>query len=202
MIRRLRPWLVLLVFVMNISPAFAVQEKSVAPDVVIDHFHATLLSVMKHAKRLGYKGRYRQLDPVVRQSYDLPRVIRVVSGKYWRELSHEKRLRFLHVFSRLVVATYAHRFDSYSGERFRRVSERPLAHANVLVRTEIIKHDGKRVHLDYVLRRRKGNWRIINVIADGVSDLALKRVEYTTVLRKEGFEVLLSKLKAKIAQYE
>jgi len=58
------------------------------------------------------------------------------------------------------------------------------------------------VHLDYVLHRSSRGWRIVNVVADGVSDLALKRVEYTAVLRKRGFESLLSDLEHKIAAYE
>jgi phospholipid transport system substrate-binding protein len=55
--------------------------------------------------------------------------------------------------------------------------------------------------LDYILHRTEDQWRIINVIAEGVSDLALKRAEYAAFLKVKGFDALLMKLNEKIAQY-
>jgi len=107
-------------------------------------------------------------------------------------------VKFLHIFSRLVIATYAHRFDGYSGESFQTVSAKASGHGRIIVRTVLIKRNGSRVHLDYLLQQRKGQWRIINVVAQGVSDLALKRVEYTTILRSQGFEALMARLKKKL----
>jgi len=181
---------------------FAVQKNTDDPGAVISRFHAALLSTMKHAGSLGYRGRYQRLEPIVRGSYDFPKVVRVTAGKYWRGLNPGQREKFLHTFSHLVIATYAHRFDGYSGESFRTVSSQPTGRGRVVIRTLLIKHNGGRVHLDYLLHQREGRWLIINVIADGVSDLALKRLEYTTVLRSQGFDALMSKLEGKIAQYE
>jgi len=169
---------------------------------VINTFHAALLSTMKHAKSLGYKRRYTRLEPVIRESYDFPKVVRITAGKYWHDLNQAQEAQFVRTFSRLVIATYAHRFDGYSGELFRTVSTKVSRRGRMIVRTVLIKKDHTRVHLDYLLRQRKGQWRIINVIAQGVSDLALKRVEYTTVLRSQGFETLMARLEEKIAQYE
>ena len=72
----------------------------------------------------------------------------------------------------------------------------------MLVRTELIKSNGEAVKLDYVLRQTAGHWLIINVIADGVSDLALKRADYTAILKDQGFDALIATLNKKIAQYE
>ena len=69
------------------------------------------------------------------------------------------------------------------------------------MRTVIVKADGERVTLDYVLRDNEGMWQIVNVIADGVSDLSLKRADYTAVIKSEGFNSLVSKLSDKIAYY-
>ena len=45
-------------------------------------------------------------------------------------------------------------------------------------------------------------WRIINILADGVSDLALKRVEYRAILQRDGFPKLIDMLKKKITLTE
>jgi len=169
---------------------------------VINTFHAALLFTMKHAKSLGYKGRYTRLEPVIRGSYDFPKVARVTAGKYWRDLNQAQKSQFIRTFSHLVIATYAHRFDGYSGESFQAVSTKASRRGRIIIRTVLVKKDRTKVHLDYLLQQHKGQWRIINVVAQGVSDLALKRVEYTTVLRSQGFGALVNRLEEKIAQYE
>jgi phospholipid transport system substrate-binding protein len=52
-----------------------------------------------------------------------------------------------------------------------------------------------------MLKKKGDNWRIINIIANGVSDLALKRSEYTSVLKREGFDDLIAKINEKIDNY-
>jgi phospholipid transport system substrate-binding protein len=52
-----------------------------------------------------------------------------------------------------------------------------------------------------MLKEKGNSWRIINIIANGVSDLALKRSEYTTILQREGFDALINKINEKIDNY-
>ena len=59
----------------------------------------------------------------------------------------------------------------------------------------------KPVKFDYMLKEKGNSWRIINIIANGVSDLALKRSEYTTILQREGFDALITKINEKIDNY-
>ena len=51
------------------------------------------------------------------------------------------------------------------------------------------------------LQKDGGHWRIVNVVADGVSDLSLRRAEYTETMQKKGFTALIAHLKAQIAGY-
>ena len=100
----------------------------------------------------------------------------------------------------MSAATYASNFDGFSGEVFETVSTE-TKRGNLVVKTVIVTGDGERVPLDYVLRQSDGVWRIVNVIAEGVSDLSLKRAEYTAVIKSEGFDSLVSRLDGKIADY-
>jgi len=52
-----------------------------------------------------------------------------------------------------------------------------------------------------MLKKKGESWRIINIIANGVSDLALKRSEYTSILKKDGFDALIIKINEKIESY-
>jgi phospholipid transport system substrate-binding protein len=169
---------------------------------VIAQFQDTLIGVMKDAKSLGYKGRYDKLAPEVQASHDLPLIARVSAGQYWDGLNEQQRALLIKTFTELSVATYASRFDEYSGEHFQMVGEQPLRRGDVLVQSVLIKANGDKVHFDYQLRKTENTWRIINIVVDGVSDLALKRAEYTSILQDKGFDALLAKLNDKIAQYE
>jgi len=55
------------------------------------------------------------------------------------------------------------------------------------------------VQLDYVLQEEAGRWRIVNVVANGVSDLSLKRADYGSIMKKQGFDLLVEKLEAQVA---
>jgi len=168
---------------------------------VVEKLHATLLAVMKDGDKIGYPGRYDQLAPVIQSSFDMPFVSRTVLGKYWESLNKEQRSRFVEAFTRLSIATYAANFDRYSGERFKTISEQEVSGGRILVQSQLIKSDGGQVQLDYLLQRTGGQWRIVNIIAEGVSDLALKRADYSAFLKNNGFEALLKKLNEKINQY-
>jgi len=72
---RLYAWMLLLCsFGMQTVGAAELARDSQGAVTVINAFHAVLLSTMKHAKSLGYKGRYTRLEPTIRQSYDFPEV--------------------------------------------------------------------------------------------------------------------------------
>ena len=168
---------------------------------VVEKLHSTLLVVMKDGDKIGYQGRYDQLAPVINSSFDMPFISRTVLGKYWETFSSEQRSRFVEVFTQLSIATYAANFKSYSGERFKVISEKEVSGGRILVQTQLIKSGGGKVELDYLLHRADGEWRVINVIAEGVSDLALKRADYSAFLNSKGFEALLKQLNEKINQY-
>jgi phospholipid transport system substrate-binding protein len=168
---------------------------------VIEGLHAALLAVMKDGQRLGYRGRYEQLSPVIRNNFDLPFIARTVLGRYWDGLKDDQKSRFVEEFSKLTIATYAANFDAYSREQFKVISQKELRSGQIEIKTKLLKSDGEGVSLDYILHRARNEWRIINIIANGVSDLALKRADYTNYLRNKGFDALLGKLEEKVDQY-
>jgi phospholipid transport system substrate-binding protein len=190
----------LILLVLHLTAPFSAASDREAVEVV-ENLHTTLLAVMKDGPEIGYKGRYDRLEPVIRASFDLPFISRTVLGRYWETLNQEQRSKFIETFSELSIATYAGNFDSYSGERFKTISEKEVSGGRILVQTRLIKSDGGEIPLDYIFHRVDHEWRIINVIAEGVSDLALKRAEYAVFLKVKGFDALLLKLNEKIVQY-
>lgn len=182
-----------------VNPALAQADTHASAQSVVEDLHSQLLAVMKHAKALGYAGRYKQLQPVIERSYDLPALSRLSVHGYWEKFTPAQQQQFVAAFTRLSIATYASRFDGYAGEAFQTIAATDAGRGNRLVRTQLVKSDGDTVSLDYVLHQDDdGHWGIINVVAQGVSDLALKRGQYTGVLKKQGVEGFLKRIDAQV----
>lgn len=170
-----------------------------SPAAVVERFQSELVSVMKAAERLGYRGRYARLAPAVRRSHDLATIARISVGPYWDGLDDAQRARLIETFGELSIATYAHRFDGYSGERFQTQSSEDLSAEVAGVRSLFTQAGGGEIRFDYVLHKDDRGWRIVNIVVDGVSDLALKRAEYAEILSRDGFGALIAALEEKIA---
>lgn len=180
-----------------IPPVFAGQ-----PSSVIERLNTALLSVMKDAEKLDFEGRFQRLFPVITKEFDLPFIAHYTLGSYWDKLGEEQRNQFLKVFQELSVADYARHFDGYSGEHFTIEKEVSLPRNGVRVRSKLIIPGDTSVIFDYLLHKTDDQWHIVNVIANGVSDLAVKRAEYRHIVKTEGFTSLLNQLKAKLALYQ
>lgn len=177
------------------------EESTADPAAVVARFQSELLSVMKEAEALGYQGRFEHLAPAVRESHDLAAIAQIAVGRYWDDLSEEQRTELVDTFSRLSIATYADRFDGYSGETFETKSSNELSPDVASVHT-IFRRPGKQeIRFDYILYKSDDRFRIVNIVVDGVSDLALKRAEYAGILDDDGFDALISQLQEKIAAH-
>jgi len=171
------------------------------PRAIVARLNDTLIEVMKGADALGYAGRYERLDPVLRESFDFPRMAGISVGRHWRALDTEQRARLVAAFARESIATFAGRFDGYGGERFEIVGEEPGPRGAILVRNRLVKADGEPVEINYLLRDVDEGWRVVDVFLDAkYSELAMKRSEYSSVVANEGFDALIDKIEAKIAR--
>lgn len=169
------------------------------PAKTVNSLHSSLLKGMQGGDKLGFQGRFKLLAPIVERSLDLDFIAKTILGKKLRtKLNREQQQIYISHFHKLSISTYAGWFKEYDGERFKYIDQKTMPRNYVLVRSQLIKSNGDTVSFDYLLRQDKKDWRIINILADGVSDLALKRVEYRSVLGKEGFKVFIDMLKKKI----
>jgi hopanoid biosynthesis associated membrane protein HpnM len=189
-------FLLLLIGLVNVHA-----EESASAREVVEAFQAELLEVMKNGKDLGYEGRFEKLSAPVSESHDLNMIARVVVGREWENMSSEQQEKFVDVFSRFSIASYAHNFKEYSGESFKFESEEETGRGGVIVHSYLVIPGDKDVKFDYMLKKKGDSWKIINIIANGVSDLALRRSEYGSILKRDGFDTLIEKISEKIELY-
>ncbi|HEV3176554.1 MAG TPA: ABC transporter substrate-binding protein [Stellaceae bacterium] len=166
----------------------------------IKSFYDTLLSVMQQAKALGLKGRYEKLDPAIHRAFNLPLMTRLSVGPDWQKLSPEEQKSLTAAFSDLSVSTYAARFDGYSGEHFDVDPNPAPTSGGVIVNTKLVQSNGEPVQLNYLMRDGDAGWQILDVFLKGtVSELATRRSEFSTVLRRDGAQALVQLIQTRAA---
>lgn len=171
------------------------------PVKVVQNFYDTLLAVMKDAGKLGFQGRYAKLQPAIEQAYNLPLMTRLSIGPQWTSLSPEDQQKLTAAFSAFTIATYANRFDGYSGEKLEVDPKPSTVEAGTIVETKLIKSNGEPVALNYLMRDTNGKAQIIDVYLSGtISELSTRRAEFTSVIRRDGATGLLQLLDKRVAE--
>jgi phospholipid transport system substrate-binding protein len=168
------------------------------PQETIRGFYATLMTTMKEGPRLGENGRYAVLAPVVRRVFDVPFMARLAVGPDWAGMTPSQQQQVTAAFGRYVAATYADRFDTYSGESLEVGREQPFA-GGYIVRSKIVKPTGDPVTINYLMRDDDGAWQIADVYLDGtISQLATQRSEFHSILKRKGIDGLIEALNRKV----
>jgi len=122
-------------------------DPSAAP-ALIERFYATLLAVMREAKKLSFDERYKRLAPTIEQAFDLGLMTRIAIGPGWAGLAPNQQQRLSAAFARYIISNYANRFDDYGGERFE-VSPKAVPNPNgIIVESRLIKSNGEPVNLN------------------------------------------------------
>jgi len=192
-------WVGILLSLLLVSPAAGDPARSASQ--VIDSLHEKLLDVMKNAIELGYEGREAKLEPVIPEHYDVSFMAQKSVGRHWKSASESERQRFLETFQRFMVANYAGQFDGYSGQSFETLGEEPARLETMLVRSRLVDPGDENVELNYRMRRVDGSWKIIDVYLDGtVSELALRRSEFSGIVKRENFDALIAAIDERIAK--
>jgi phospholipid transport system substrate-binding protein len=168
------------------------------PQEVARGFYGVLLSTMRDGRSLGQSGRYSRLVPVVNSTFDLAFMGRLAVGPSWATLAPVQQQRLTEAFGNYVAATYADRFDTYSGEQLEVTGEQPFG-SDVVVQTKIVKSNGETTTLNYLMRQSQGAWQILDVYLDGtISQVAVQRSEYSSIVRREGVDGLVMALNRKV----
>jgi phospholipid transport system substrate-binding protein len=163
----------------------------------VQGLYDVLLGTMKNGRTLGQSGRFTQLEPVIRRTFDIPSMTRLSIGASWAGLSEAQRQQLTESFGRYISAIYADRFDSYAGQKLQVTGEQPNP-GGVMVKSQIVKANGEPVKVDYMMRRNGDGWLISDIYLDGaISEVATRRSEFAAILRTDGVDGLIAALNRK-----
>jgi phospholipid transport system substrate-binding protein len=173
------------------DPAYAAVSDPAASQV--QTLTASLLQSMQAGPAEPMTERYRRLEPVINQVIGLRLMTRLAVGPDWTNFSPEQQNALIAAFRRFTIATYAHNFRDFSGQKFE-IDDVLSRGEDKIVRTRIIPAHDTPVNLLYRMREMDGVWKIIDVYSDGVSELTLRRDDFVAAIAAGGAPALIAHL--------
>lgn len=138
---------------------------------------------------------FQLVREVVFPRLDRERTAQWVLGANWRTATPAQREQFIAEFSDLLLRTYGTALRQYDSEKLNYLpAQAPAGADRVTVRTEIIRPDGPKVSVDYLLTNRSGEWKVYDVIIENVSLVVTYRSEYSAIIKRDGMDGLLKQL--------
>lgn len=138
---------------------------------------------------------FQLVREVVFPRLDRERTAQWVLGANWRTATPAQREQFIAEFSDLLLRTYGTALRQYDSEKLNYLpAQAPPGADRVTVRTEIIRPDGPKVSVDYLLTNRSGEWKVYDVIIENVSLVVTYRSEYSAIIKRDGMDGLLKQL--------
>ena len=140
------------------------------------------------------KERKLKLWEKISPSFNFEEMAKKAMGKYWRERSYEKKNEFVKLFANNIKSTYIRKTGPRFGEKIFSLSEvQDNGYARVQV--DFIKRTEEKVSTDFRLIRKEVEWRICDVIFEGVSLVNNYRSQINSFLIKSSYEDLVQMLK-------
>lgn len=132
---------------------------------------------------------------IVLPKFDFDLMSRLVLARHWRSASPEQQQRFTEEFRQLLIRTYGTSLAQYSGQK---VNYLPMQAApekgRATVRMEILQSDGPAIPVSYQLRESKGEWKVFDVVIDGVSLVQNYRTSFASDIQNRGLDALIQRL--------
>ena len=125
---------------------------------------------------------------------------RSLGKKHWRKISPEQRKAFVDVFGKLLENSYANKLESYSDEKINYLDE-IVKGRYAMVKTEVVRKNGT-VNVDYKLIESPSEWRVYDIVVEGVSLIKNYRSQFGKIIHNDSFDTLMDKLSTKVNELE
>ncbi len=127
------------------------------------------------------------VNSVIEPHTDFGRIAPLVLGKHWKTASATDRERFKHEFQTLIVRAYSRAFIEYNDWK---IDYLPLDITNetskVVVKTRVLQPRLQPVEVNYRMFLNNGEWKVYDILIDGVSLITTYRSSFNDEIQKKG----------------
>ena len=159
----------------------------------------TVNGLQKVLKEISQKNNsifFQKTLKAVRSFYDAEKMIQMIIGVHWNNISEAKKKELTEVFQTYIASNYLKMFEKISNPSFEQSAEKKIGKNYRLIKTFLILNKDERVEINYLLLKKNEEWKIFDVLLAGsVSEIATKKSEFRKYLKNGNIEELINALK-------
>lgn len=143
----------------------------------------------------------RRMEEILAPTLDFVTMTKLAVGPGWLKASEEQKRALVKEFHELLLRTYARSLHEYSNQKIKFLPLKPSGHPRrVTVRSRLIQAQGPEIAINYRLRYDEGEWSVYDITVEGVSLVTNYRSTFATLIREQGVDALIERLRRKNAQ--
>ena len=167
-----------------------------------DTVQAQIDKMLTSMKQPGFKdqpheAQVAEVRKVINEVFDYNELSRRTLGREWKKFSPEQQTEFIDLFQQVLENVYADRILAYTHEKIEFGKETELKKGRVEVESYIITTDNKKVPIFYRMSDKSGQWRVYDVVIEGISMVKNYRGQFRQILSNKKPEDLLQTLREK-----
>jgi phospholipid transport system substrate-binding protein len=158
-----------------------------------------VLEVLRDPKLQGASGlkvKEQKIEAISDNVFDFVELSKRTLGVNWNQFTPEQRKEFVQLFKSRLRDTYINKVAVFTTEQVNFTKEVPLSDTTVEVQSVVITKDGQ-VPINYRIMKKGSDWRVYDVVIEGVSLVSNYRTQFREILTNNPPEKLLETLRNK-----
>jgi phospholipid transport system substrate-binding protein len=136
------------------------------------------------------------VNEIVLPHFDFVRMSKLALGRYWRRADEKQQQAFVEQFRALLVRTYRSALTEYRDQTIRYLPfSGDQSSGDVTVKTQVDQPGGSTIPIDYTLHLENDEWKVYDVVIDGISLVINYRSSFSSEIRQSGIDGLIDKLR-------
>lgn len=168
------------------------------PEQFVERTSNEVLAVLRD-KALSHDAKITKLEGMLDERSDFESISKLVLAVHYKQFNDAQKKEFVDLLHRYLTTTYGNQIDNYANETVTVVGGREEARGDYSVQTRIKRSSGQDLSVEYRLRKVEGQWRLLDVIGEGISLVSNLRSQFGEILNAGGPEKLLKVLREKNA---
>lgn len=144
-------------------------------------------------------AKIKKVQDLFSNTVDIEWVSKFVLGRYWKEATDQQKKDYMKNYHDFLLKHYTEKFTEYTNESFNITNAREDSPGSFTLRMEIVRPGQESVVVDYRLHAKGSDFKIFDIIVEGVSLITTQRSEFSSIVQRQGLDYLIDQLGKKSA---
>jgi len=162
----------------------------------------SVLDVLRDPKLKGEAGKKvkeQRIEAAAEKLFDFVELSKRTLGMNWNKFSQEQRKEFVDLYKKILKDAYVDKITAYTNEQVNFAKEVPIADNMVEVQS-VVASKGNEVSINYRVMNKGGEWKVYDVVIEGVSLINNYRTQFREILGNNPPETLIDTLRKKVGK--